>query len=423
MADEMGLGKTVQAAVALSERVRTGNINRALVIVPATLRLNWARELETWAPNLSVGVVQGSARDRNAYYQLPFNVLLASYEQVRADYLQGLTDPHYDVVLLDEAQRIKNPNSETALACRLLRCDAAWALTGTPIENQVGDLVALFRFLSPDLLTIAMSRLEMQSRIQPYFLRRRKVEVLPQLPPIQIQDVPLELEGGQKQAYEQIWASRSSLNAFRGDSQFASSMLALITRLKQACNFDPVTGQSSKLAALNLIVQGLQSKDDKLLVFSQYVEALKWIEVAIADDISVDMLHGELSDRARDRAVQQFNDSPGPRVLLASIRAGGVGLNLGTASHVVLFDRWWNPAVEEQAIHRAHRFGRDRILFVYRFLVVDSIEERIATVLGEKRETFERYIETAESAVMPSFSASDLEAVLDIGSADIGAKR
>ena len=135
------------------------------------------------------------------------------------------------------------------------------------------------------------------------------------------------------------------------------------------------------------------------------------------------MLHGELSDRARDRAVQQFNDSPGPRVLLASIRAGGVGLNLGTASHVVLFDRWWNPAVEEQAIHRAHRFGRDRILFVYRFLVVDSIEERIATVLGEKRETFERYIETAESAVMPSFSASDLEAVLDIGSADIGAKR
>ena len=418
LADEMGLGKTVQVAVALSMRLRNGPRRRSLIVVPATLRLNWVRELTRWAPDISVGVVRGGLEDRRAYYMLPYNVLIVSYEQIRVDFLHSLSSTEYDVVVLDEAQRIKNPNSETALACRVLRRDASWALTGTPLENQVGDLIAVYRFVRPGLLTSAMSRPEMHTRMQPFFLRRRKYDVLDQLPPIQVQDIYVELEGQQKQVYDSLWESRLNLSFRRGSKNYSSSMLALITRLKQACNFDPVSEESSKLEALSLIIDGLVSADHKLLVFSQYVKTLQWLSQKIAGTVTVDIIHGGLSERDKDKAVSRFNDEPGPRVLLTSLKAGGVGLNLGTASHVVLFDRWWNPAVEEQAIHRAHRFERSRVLHVVRFLVADTIEDRISTILGEKREMFEQYIDAAESSPVPPLSKWDLENVLDLSHVD-----
>ena len=418
LADEMGLGKTVQVAVALSMKLKTGRRRRSLVVAPATLRLNWARELARWAPDISVGVVRGGPEDRRAYYMLPYNVLVASYEQIRADFLRSTNATEYDIVVLDEAQRIKNANSETALACRVLRRDASWALTGTPLENRVGDLVGVYRFVCPGLLSTAMSRSEMHAAMQPFFLRRRKYDVLHQLPPIQFQDVYVELEGQQKQVYDALWESRVNLTHRGGSNNFISSMLALITRLKQVCNFDPVSGESSKREALGLIIDGLVSADHKLLVFSQYVKTLRWLAQEIAGTATVDIIHGGLPERDKDNAVFRFNNEPGPRVLLVSLKAGGVGLNLGEASHVVLFDRWWNPAVEEQAIHRAHRFERDRVLHVYRFLVADSIEDRIFTILGEKKELFDQYIEAADNAPVPPFSGWELENVLDLGQID-----
>ena len=417
LADEMGLGKTVQVAVALSLRLRESTHRRSLVVVPASLRLNWARELGRWAPDLSVGLVRGGFEDRRAYYMLPYNVLIASYEQVRADF-HALNSTEFDVVVLDEAQRIKNPNAETALACRVLRRDASWALTGTPLENKVGDLVAVYRFVRQGLITSAMSQSEMHTRMQPFFLRRRKFDVLHQLPPIQIQDVYLELEGRQKQVYDELWQSRFNLPSSGDGNSYTSSMLALITRLKQACNFEPVTGESAKLEALRLIVEGLEADDHKLLVFSQYFKTLKWLTQELVGTVSIDIIHGGLSESDKDRAVSRFNSEPGPRVLLTSLKAGGVGLNLGTASHVVLFDRWWNPAVEEQAIHRAHRFERSRVLHVIQFQVADSIEDRIATILGEKKQVFEEYVEAADSSVVRSFSMSELESILGLSQRD-----
>ena len=195
-------------------------------------------------------------------------------------------------------------------------------------------------------------------------------------------------------------------------------MLALITRLKQACNFEPTTGESAKLEALSLVIEGLEAVDHKLLVFSQYVKTLKWLARKLAGTVKIDIIHGGLSEGEKDEAVSKFNSEPGPRVLLTSLKAGGVGLNLGTASHVVLFDRWWNPAVEEQAIHRAHRFERDRILHVMKFQVVDSIEDRIATILGEKRQMFEEYVEAADSSTVRTLSVSELERILDLSQND-----
>lgn len=408
LADEMGLGKTVQVAVALSIKLKTSSRRRSLVVVPASLRLNWARELERWAPDISVGVVRGGSEDRRAYYMLPYNVLIASYEQIRADFLHFMNSTMYDVVVLDEAQRIKNQNSETALACRVLRRDASWALTGTPIENRVEDLIAIYRFVCPRLLNSAMSRSEMHSRMQPFFLRRRKFDVLRQLPPIQFQDLYVELEGKQKQAYDALWTSRNTLSNHRNGANYTSSMLALITRLKQACNCDPVSGESSKREALRVIIDGLVSEEHKLLVFSQYVETLKWLAQEISGEVTVDIIHGGLTERARDKAVSCFNNEPGPRLLLVSLKAGGVGLNLGSASHVVLFDRWWNPAVVDSTYgspDRARRYTQSEVNNRLIELVVRQLGQG-AVHIKAHRGTLERALELLDEATQAPIVAT-----------------
>jgi SNF2 family DNA or RNA helicase len=416
LADEMGLGKTVQAAVALRLALQLPDCDRALIVAPAPLTLNWERELGRWAPNLTVRRLCGSKSDREAGYQLPIPVLVGSYEQVRLDVCTLDPDSHFDIVILDEGQRIKNTDSETAFACRLLPRSRAWVLTGTPVENSVDDLLSIFRFLKPGLLHSGMPRFELHDRIRPFFLRRRKKEVLPDLPPIIVQDLPLELEVAQRRAYDAAWESRKTLIRSQGESVSDGSIFALITRLKQLCNYDPDSDESVKLDSLRLIIDALSEPTDKVLIFSQYVETLKWLSERLGD-IPYDLYHGQLSESVREDALARFEREPGPRALLVSLRAGGVGLNLPSASVVVLFDRWWNPAVENQAIQRAHRFGRDRLLQVVRFLVVDSIEERIDTLLGEKQVLFDQYVEKAENAPVRPFSRNELRTLLDLPAA------
>jgi SNF2 family DNA or RNA helicase len=394
--------------------LRTGGRSRALVVVPAALRLNWERELERWAPDLSVRVVRGDDDERRALYLLPFNVLVASYEQVRSDASTIAGDVGFDIVALDEAQRIKNADSATALSCRLLRRDHSWALTGTPIQNAVTDLVSVFRFVQPGLIRLGMSVPEIHAAMQPHYLRRLKTDVLPELPPITVQEIPLELTESQKAAYDRVWLDRNAIVAAADHRSAGANMLGLITKLKQICNFEAASGESSKMEALRLIIDGLTGPDDKLIVFSQYVGTLRWISEQLHDGPPRDLYHGGLRGDVRDQVVDRFMNEPGPRVLLMSIMAGGVGLNLQAASTVVMFDRWWNPAVEEQAIHRAHRFGRERPLHVYRFLVGDSVEDRIAAVLEDKKILFERYVESAKSAPTSVLSRSDLARILDL---------
>ena len=411
LADEMGLGKTVQAIVALRILFRNSVSGRVLIITPNALAYNWQRECAKWAPDLVVRRVMGTAEDRLATYQLPVQVLIATYEQVRADALDMDTDIHFEAVVLDEAQRIKNRHSLAALACRLLRRSKAWVLTGTPLENSIEDLISIFVFLSPGLVDSGMPPAEVHRRIQPHFLRRRKKDVLSEMPPIIMQDMMLELAGAQEAAYTDLWLARRARAKQNGVPVSDGALFTLITKLKQICNYEPDSGESVKLEALSVLLEDCSEPEDKVIVFSQYVETLKFVSDHLGS-FTHDIYTGEQSQEEKDRILDKFRKQPGPRLLLMSLRAGGVGLNIQEASTVVLFDRWWNPAVEDQAIQRAHRFGRTRPLHVIRFLVTDTIEERIEAILKEKRADFERYVENAENAPVRAFTREELRRIL-----------
>lgn len=413
LADEMGLGKTVETIVALRLLLRNSVSRRVLIVVPNALAYNWRRELAMWAPDLVVHRVMGTAQDRLATYQLPIQVLIATYEQIRADALEMDPEIHFDAVVLDEAQRIKNRHSMAALACRLLQRSKGWILTGTPLENSIEDLVSLFLFLSPGLLDNGMPPAVVHERIQPHFLRRRKKEVLTEIPPIIIQDIMLELTAAQRETYTDFWINRRERTRQEGVPVTEMALFALITKLKQICNYDPDSGESVKMEALSVLLEECAEADDKIILFSQYVQTLDFISERLGD-FPHDLYTGQQSQEEKDAVLSRFRQQPGPRAVLMSLRAGGVGLNIQEASTVVLFDRWWNPAVENQAIQRAHRFGRDRPLHVIRFLIADSIEERIANVLREKEVDFDRYIEGAENAFVKLFTRDELRRILEL---------
>lgn len=413
LADEMGLGKTVQVAVSLEILWHKLQLNRALIVVPASLKLNWETEVRRWAPSLSVQTVRGDAADRLVYYRLPINVLIASYEEIRLDIMKFATNTYFDVVVLDEAQRIKNLHSKSSLACRLLSRNCSWALTGTPVENRISDLISIFRFVKVGVLYDGLTRNEIHARMRPYFLRRCKRDVLKDLPPIIDQELPIELQGKQKDAYHRAWTDRWK-NCDSNQNDFSPiNLFAIITKLKQLCNYDKESGESAKLNVLLNILESQVAPDHKIIVFSQYVETLKWLASQIKN-IPHEIFHGGLSQLEREKILDQFRQEAGPSCLLISLRAGGIGLNIQEASTVVLFDRWWNPALENQAIQRAHRFGRDRSLHVIRFIVQKTIEERISNIIEKKQKLFENYVEAASNTDTPNFSNELLKQILEV---------
>ncbi|MCY3710131.1 MAG: DEAD/DEAH box helicase [Caldilineaceae bacterium] len=410
LADEMGLGKTVQTAVAL--RACQEEFRRVLLVTPTSLCLNWQRELETWANGLAVRRVIGNADDRAMTYRLPIQVLIASYEQIRTDSRKFHGAVSFDLVVLDEAQRIKNLNSATSFACRLIPRSRSWALTGTPLENQPQDLVAIFRYLKPQLLHASMSRAEMHEAMTGYFLRRTKEEVLGDLPPILTKEIRLELGQAQRQTYENAWNSRLNAIPHADSAHESANMLAILTKLKQLCNFDLESGESAKLDVIRPLLDTVVAKGEKVLIFSQYVSALEWLSERI--EIPHLIYHGGLSPDVKESVLDAFRKQDGPQALLMSLQAGGVGLNLQEASMVILLDRWWNPAIENQAIQRAHRFGRKVPLQVVRFLVENSVEERILDILKEKRGLFEEYVEAGPKSLVYQTKYTQLKRILDL---------
>jgi SNF2 family DNA or RNA helicase len=389
IADEMGLGKTMQAIVAMRLLAQQGHVRRALLVCPKPLVTNWQRELALWAPELPVTVIEGKQSRREWLWQnAKEGVLIANYESLVRDreYLTAVEEP-FDLAVTDESQRIKNRSSTTnEVVCSIPR-RRSWALTGTPIENSVDDLVGIFDFVSPGCLQPQMKIANIRKSVSDYIIRRTKDQVLTELPPKLFRDAEIELTPEQQLAYE--LAEKEGiihLNELE-ESLTIQHVFELVIRLKQICNFDPVTGASAKFDRLAVDLEECVASGRKAIIFSQWVSTIDQLRERLKDFGPVEY-HGRVPSNRRDEVIRTFKEDPSKHLILMSYGAGSVGLNLQFAGYVFLFDRWWNPAVEDQAINRAHRIGATGPVTVTRFLATGTIEERINRVLEEKRELF-----------------------------------
>jgi len=390
LADEMGLGKTMQAITAIRLLVRWRQLRRVLVVCPKPLVSNWQTEISTWAPELIVAVVRGTRAERHWLWNANHAVVtVANYEVLLRDReIVERLRPEFDLAVLDEAQRIKNHTAATHGAVRAIPRRRSWALTGTPIENSTDDLVGIFKFLGSDTLRREMSARRMGRRASDEILRRTKDDVLQQLPAKLERDAHVELSAPQRTAYQAAEQHGVVRMSKLGDALTIHHIFQLILRLKQICNFDPATGASSKLERLREDLEECASCARKAIVFSQWVGTLQRIHRALRHMNPLEY-HGRLPGRQREEVLERFRNDARHRLLLMTYGAGGVGLNLQCAEYVFLFDRWWNPAVEDQAIHRAYRIGTRRPVTVTRMLAVDTMEARIDEILATKRELFQ----------------------------------
>jgi SNF2 family DNA or RNA helicase len=389
LADEMGLGKTMQAITAIRLLLHSGEFSRVLVVCPKPLVTNWQREFHQWAPEVPVTVIEGDRAKRHWQWQLAnCPVRIANYELLHRD--RALLDrgTRFDLVVLDESQRIKNRSSTTSQIVRSIPRSRSWALTGTPVENSPDDLVGIFEFLSPGFLTPNLKPRRMGKLVGDYILRRTKDRVLTELPPKMFRDADVTLTPEQRDTYRLAEDEGVLKLTKMGDAATIQHVFELVLRLKQICNFDPATGASSKLERLSADLDEVAASGQKAIVFSQWVGTLDALKRRLARfrPLSYD---GRVPSKKRDEVIQQFKDDCRRSLLLISYGAGGVGLNLQFAQYVFLFDRWWNPAVEDQAINRVHRIGASGPVTVTRFLAVATIEERIDQILEEKREIFD----------------------------------
>lgn len=395
LGDEMGLGKSIQAIVALQRLLHGSEVRRALILCPKTILFDWYYKLRLWAPELRIIPVEGPKRRRAWYWQSPAHINLAGYETWREDLSQRLADPAaFDLVILDEVQRIKNADTATHKAVSRLETTWRWGLSGTPLENQVEDLVAIFAYLKPGLLPSARSYPQglLRRTIAPYVLRRRKADVL-QLPPKESRTVWLELTPVQRIAYAA--AEHGAVSALKqaGSTQAPMIALALLNRLKQICNLDESTGESCKMAFLDNELERLPSDDAKALIFSQYPEKTLRPLLPRLRRHSAELFDGSLSDWNRQLLFHRFQHADQPRVLAMSLKCGGVGITLTRATRVYHYDHWWNPAAAAQAEDRAHRIGQQNPVSVTTLLTRGTVEERIAELLERKRELFRQIIE------------------------------
>lgn len=414
LADDMGTGKTVMTIVSLKILIQQTKIHHVLILCPPSVLYEWKRHFDDWAPELTAYLVRSPQKEvRKSLWETPMHIYITTYDMLRGDIENGVLSKenmeHFDIVILDEAHHIKNMKSKRFRAIKRLQPRRRWALTGTPIQNKIEDLASIFEFVYPEYLTSFDLRPEqIQARIKPYFLRRRKKEVMPELPPKIYEAIELELDEDQEIAYRQAEAGiREELSAL-GDKVTKQHIFAKLTVLKQICNFAPRKFTSPKTDSLKERVEEIIDSGNKVIVFSQYVdEGVSKVEKML-EPYGVAKIVGGQTDANRRSEIENFKKNPKISVLIASVRSGGEGLNLTEASYVVHFDHWWNPAVMWQAEDRVHRRGQTKGVNIYSYWMKDTIDERIRQKLREKGVLFEQIVDgLAEENIEELFTVND----------------
>ena len=438
LADDMGLGKTVQALAFFAVEKEAGRLDRpALVVAPTSLMSNWRREVERFAPDLRVLTLHGLAR-KALFDQIPHHdIVLTTYPLIARD-REILAAHEWHVLMLDEAQTIKNPDAATTKLILSLAARHRFCLTGTPLENHLGELWSLFSFACPGLLgdrkafaTTWRTPIEkagnaergrmLARRVKPFLLRRTKEEVASDLPPKTVIVERIELPPTQRDVYDTIRLSmHQKIRAVIAEKGWARSRIVVLDallKLRQAC-CDPrllklktkgAPAGSAKLERLEEMLEELLAENRRVIVFSQFTSMLDLIRPRLeAAGISYALLTGQTSDRPA--AIEAFQAGTA-QVFLISLKAGGTGLNLVAADTVVLYDPWWNPAVEEQAIDRAHRIGQTKPVFVHKLVAADTIEEKME-ILKEKKSALARSLFDHDGEPTLAMTEADIELLL-----------
>ena len=423
LADDMGLGKTFQT---LTLMATLKNDDPALVVAPASVVYVWQDEAAKFVPDRKVKVVAGTPKKRKEIYDnaSDYDVLIVNYHQVRND-IESLNGIDFSLTVLDEAQFIKNPEAQITRSVKMLNSTHRLALSGTPVENRLSDLWSIFDFLNPGLLGDletfnnnyeygGASRAELTVRVRPLILRRTKEKVATELPPRTEEVVKCTMEEKQQVLYKGLVAS---LKKNLKDSHF--SIFAALTKLRQLCcdprlleNEIADTAGSAKLNCFLDMVEPIIEEGHSVLVFSQFTSMLDIIQGELQKrKIEQFMITGATPTTKRPEVVKQFNEAEGASVFLLSLKAAGTGLTLTKADYVFIYDPWWNPAAEKQAIDRSHRIGQDKPVFVYKLVTMNSVEEKILKLQAEKQALFDEILE--DDAAPSKMSKDDLIGLLD----------
>ncbi|HII4322068.1 TPA: DEAD/DEAH box helicase [Enterobacter cloacae] len=439
LADEMGLGKTIQTLAHILLEKEAGRLDKpALIVMPTTLVSNWQHEAKRFTPALKVLALNGPQRTESFAKLTEFDVILSTYALLWRDE-ETLISMDYHLLILDEAQYVKNSRTQAAQVIRRITARHRLCLTGTPLENHLGELWSQFDFLLPGFLgsqkefnRLWRSPIEkdghlqkkalLARRIRPFILRRSKKDVAKELPPKNVIERSVELEGTQRDLYESVRAAMQEkvrhAIAEQGLARSHIVVLDALLKLRQVC-CDPrlvklpaavKVKESAKLDMLREMVTELIAEGRRILLFSQFTGMLALIAEAMASlKIPYVMLTGETQDRQTPVARFQNKDVP---LFLISLKAGGVGLNLTAADTVIHYDPWWNPATENQATDRAHRIGQDKTVFVYKLVVAGSIEEKIVA-LQEKKASLANGILFEDSAFASKFSEEEINSLFE----------
>jgi len=427
LADDMGLGKTVQVLALLEER-RPQVKGPSLAVLPRSLTFNWIQEAARFTPALRVVDLSGPSRPKAVTALPQADLYLISYQTLLRD-ITWLKSHRWDYVILDESQAIKNGASKTSKAVRLLQSAHRLTLTGTPVENRLEDLWSQFNFLNPGLLgpklqeakDLSPQSLELIARgLRPFLLRRTKEQVARDLPEKVEETLYCELGTSQRKLYEQMreyyQKSLAAGMSEKGIQKTKFLVLEALLRLRQAACHPGLLSEehskmdSAKLTALETLLEDILSSGHKALVFSQFTRFLDLLRTRLdREGVPYAYLDGQTRDRPAQ--VQRFQEDPDCPLFLISLKAGGVGLNLTAADYVILLDPWWNPAIEAQAIDRAHRIGQTKNVFAYRIVARDTIEEKILLLQAEKRQLADAIL-TEENRVLSQLTSDELQFLL-----------